>query len=87
MLFGETRERRNKREVKNEWSNTEPRLTKPSDADEEKRKDTERAGRWSEREEERGERGMSSKNSKGAFGPFLHHSVLLVLFFRLSKHH
>lgn len=30
---------------------------------------------------------MSFKNSKGAFCPFLHHSVLLVLLFRLSKHH
>lgn len=30
---------------------------------------------------------MSFKNSKGALCPFLHHSVLLVLLFRLSKHH
>lgn len=29
---------------------------------------------------------MSCRNSKGAFCPFLHHSVLLVLLFRLSKH-
>lgn len=30
---------------------------------------------------------MNFKNSKGAFCPFLHHSVLLLLLFRLSKHH